>query len=295
MIFIVLVPLALALYLFFLFRRKLPTNDYKLHMVFGRKGAGKSTLLTRLAVSALADGQFVYSTLPIAGTHYFNGRDLGSFYIPENTLVLIDEIGMVFDPRNFKELKPYVRDLFKLQRHYKLTIYIFSQVFDDADKKLRDLTDSLWYTQRIGPVQILKHITKSIKFPPPESPHYGEIIEGYFLDSFIVPGSRALTYMPLYWKLFDSFICPVLPPAPEGKVQYLPPVPALGKKLYQKLSDPQPSGCDTSDFLDDDSIPPISLVNPSQPPASQNLHETFGNGSASNESHEVGRCDIKVS
>lgn len=225
-----------TIFLFFYSRQSLPVCDYKLHMIFGKKGSGKSTILTRLAMAALAHGQPVYSTLPIPGTFLFNGKDFGSFHIPENSLVLIDEIGMVFDPRNFKDLKPYVRDIFKLQRHYKLTVYIFSQTWDDTDKKLRDLTDQLWYSKKIfGSINIMQHISKVIKFPGPDSPKYGEIVEGYFLDFFLIPGSRTFTYMPKYWKLFDSFTTPELPAPKEGSIIYLPPCDSMPKNVLKKI------------------------------------------------------------
>ena len=54
---------------------------------------------------------------------------------------------MIWDNRHFKDFKPEVRDWFKLQRHYRVKVYLFSQTFD-IDKKLRDLTDDMFLIEK---------------------------------------------------------------------------------------------------------------------------------------------------
>lgn len=109
-------------------------------MVFGKKGSGKSTLMVRLAYKYLAAGWDVYCTERLDGCYFIDYKDVGFKNIPPHSVLLVDEVGMVWDCRNHKNFPPEVRDWFKLQRHYKVKVYLFSQTFD-VDKKIRDLVD----------------------------------------------------------------------------------------------------------------------------------------------------------
>jgi len=115
-------------------------NPYKLTMVFGKKGSGKSTLMVRMAYEYLSKGWTVFCTEKLDGCVHIDYNDIGFKQIPPCSLLLVDEVGMIWDNRNYKSFKPEVRDWFKLQRHYKVKVVLFSQTFD-IDKKLRDLTD----------------------------------------------------------------------------------------------------------------------------------------------------------
>ena len=137
-------------------------NPYKLFMVFGKKGAGKSTLMCKLALKYSKKGRPVYCNVPIPGTYYFNVDQIGCKGFPENSVVMIDEVGMIWDNRNFKSFREDVRDYFKLQRHYRHTVYLFSQSFD-VDKKLRDLTDNMYLIRNFfNCFTIARRITKTI-------------------------------------------------------------------------------------------------------------------------------------
>ena len=120
-------------------------NPWKLYLVFGKKGSGKSTYLVKLAYKYMQKGFIVYTNmddLMLNGVRWFDVNQLGDFVPESHSLILCDEVGMIWDNRNFKNFKPSVRDFFKLQRHYKVIVYLASQTFD-IDKKLRDLTDGM--------------------------------------------------------------------------------------------------------------------------------------------------------
>ena len=135
-------------------------NPYKLFMVFGKKGSGKSTLMCKLALRYSKKGFRVYCNSYIPGTYYFDAEDVGFYHFPENSVLLIDEVGMIWDNRDFKSFKKEVRDYFKLQRHYKHIVFLFSQTFD-VDKKLRDLTDNMYLiTNVLNCFSIARRITK---------------------------------------------------------------------------------------------------------------------------------------
>lgn len=213
-----------ALLLFHFATRKY-LNPYKLTMVFGKKGSGKSTLMVRMAYEYLSRGWTVFCTERLDGCILINYEDIGFKNIPPNSLLLVDEVGMIWDNRNFKQFKTEVRDWFKLQRHYKVKVVLFSQTFD-IDKKLRDLTDDMFLCTNVARVfSWAKRITRKVVLvqPGPDTP--ARIDEELAYDPFIFwPfGSRILTFIPNWAPFFDSHNCPVLPekdwiPEPELKI-----------------------------------------------------------------------------
>lgn len=152
-------------------------NPYRLIMIFGKKGSGKSTTLTKLAIQHVRKGWTVYSTERIPYTFFINACDIGSVQLVDynykpfdpddykglsklfhilkekinptrpRILLLVDEVGMIWDNRQYKNFSNSVRDFFKLQRHYHVKVVMFSQSFD-VDKKLRDLTDAMFLQKK---------------------------------------------------------------------------------------------------------------------------------------------------
>lgn len=193
-------------------------NPYKLYMVFGKKGSGKSTLLVKLAYTHIKKGWTVYCTEPlnIAGIRQFNVSDIGVKQFDSHSLVLIDEVGMIWDNRDFKSFATSVRDWFKLQRHYKCKVYLFSQSFD-VDKKLRDLTDGLYLCQSFARVfSWAKRIHRSVVLTKSEADRESRISEDLRFDTLLAwPfGSRILTYIPRYAPYFDSHCVRQMPSMP---------------------------------------------------------------------------------
>lgn len=187
-------------------------NPYKLTMVFGKKGSGKTTLLAKLAIKYLRQGIPVYSTEDIPGTYKLDPALIGTVAFPEGAVVLVDEVGMIWDNRNFKSFSAAVRDWFKLQRHYKLHVYLFSQTFD-VDKKIRDLVDDMYLVERKFRVfSYAKRIICKPQLIEADADHPSQIVENLVFDSLFWCwcGSRRFTFIPKYAKFFDSFSVPAL-------------------------------------------------------------------------------------
>lgn len=187
-------------------------NPYKLIMVFGKKGCGKTTYLTKLTQKYLKKGRPVYSTEFVAGAYKIEPEDVGITQFPEGSVILMDEVGMIYDNRNFKNFKPEVRDYFKLQRHYKHTVFLFSQTFD-VDLKLRNLTDSMYMlVNYFGVLTVGKQIKRRLVVvkPSPESESRIAdelVITPFFLTPF---GARVFIWIPNWVKFFDSHAAPKL-------------------------------------------------------------------------------------
>lgn len=178
-------------------------NPYKLIFIFGKKGSGKTTTLTKIALDNIRKGYKVYSTIEIPGTYLFDIRELGLKTFDPYSVVLCDEIGMVWDARDFSKFPKYVRDFFKYQRQYKLKVYLFSQTFD-VDKKIRDLTDEMYLLTNVARVfSVRRRILKKICIKD-AADGTSSLSEDYKFDSILFGGIK-LTFIPRYVQFFKTY------------------------------------------------------------------------------------------
>lgn len=207
----------LSLSIFIVYHMIKYRNPYKLIMVFGKKGSGKTTLMVKLSIKYNRKKRPVYRNVPgIPGTYYFDTDIIGIAAFPPESVIMVDEVGMVWDNRNFKNFSNEVRDYFKLQRHYKHTVYLFSQSFD-IDKKLRDLTDRMYLvTNLFNCVSIARGIVKQITISHADKNTVGEskLVDDMRFQPLLLfwLGSCKITYIPRYAKYFDTYIAPALKP-----------------------------------------------------------------------------------
>ena len=200
-------------------------NRYTLTFVFGRKGSGKTSTIAKYASKYRKKGVRVYSNVPMPDCYLICDDDIGRYHFEPGSVILIDEVGMIWDCRNFKgpsKLPEHVRDFFKLQRHYKLTVFLFSQVFD-VDKKIRDLCDVMYQIRCVGRVfsvgrRIRKH--QVIVKAAPEAP--ARIDDDLKVESGLLSllRLRRYTFLPKYVKMFDSWSAPELLPKRFALVGY---------------------------------------------------------------------------
>lgn len=207
----VLIALLIGLPLLWDFTTRKYLNPYKLYLVFGKKGSGKSTYLVKLARKHLKKGWIVYTNMEelfMPGVRHFEIKHLGDFVPEAHSLLLLDEVGMIWDNRDYKTFKPQVRDFFKLQRHYHVKVYMASQTFD-VDKKLRDLCDGMFLHSNFMRVFTLgRRITRQVVITESTSEAESRISE----DLKILPfWNWTLTYIPKYAKYFDSHSIPDKP------------------------------------------------------------------------------------
>lgn len=208
-------------------------NPYKLVMIFGKKGSGKSTLMTKIALKALKRKRPVYSSTPIPGCFLMSADDIGFKHFPEDSVILIDEVGTIWDNRNFKNFKPEVRDYFKYQRHYKHTVYLFSQAFD-IDLKLRNLTDCFYLCKCYFNVfSVARRINRSITLVHPTAEGEARIADDLTFEPWFLfwAGGFRFTYIPFWIKYFDSFSTK---PLDLKEYDLIPPLPRVkkGVKFY---------------------------------------------------------------
>lgn len=181
-------------------------NPYKLIMVFGKKGSGKTTLLVKLALKHMKRKWNVYSTCPVPGAYELSYKDIGYSKFPRRSVLFVDEVGMVWDNRDFKKFDPKVRDWFKLQRQLGVKVYLFSQTFD-VDKKIRDLCDSMYMCFCFsGWLSYAKEIRRKLQVVEPTATDEGRIADGIRISPFFLAifGSRIITYIPHWIPYFET-------------------------------------------------------------------------------------------
>lgn len=210
-------------------------NPYKLIMVFGKKGSGKSTFITKTAINYIKKGITVYSTIPVPGARLFSVQDVGKYTFEPDSVIFIDEVGMIWDNRDFKNFRHDVRDWFKLQRHYRNTVYLFSQTFD-IDIKLRNLTDAMYLLKNhMGIISVARRIRRSIVIVNPVGDSESRIADSLEFEPLILQlfGFKSIifTWIPSWVKFFDSFSVPDLPPIPHRITYYPFPIQEVYKKI----------------------------------------------------------------
>lgn len=201
-------------------------NPYKLVMVFGKKGSGKTTYIAKMAYKYLSKGKTVYSTVPLAipGLRLFDVNDVGRYSFPPDSVVFIDEVGMIWDNRNYKNFRTDVRDWFKLQRHYKVQVFLFSQTFD-IDVKLRNLTDSMYLLKsHFNFLSVCRRISRNITIVNASAESESRIADNLeFVPIWTALfGSKPLifTFVPHWAPLFDSFSVPDLDLIPSSSYDF---------------------------------------------------------------------------
>lgn len=190
------------------------SNRFKLICLIGKKGAGKTTYLTKQALLHKKKGWKVYSNFHVPGCKGFDPAELGKLMFEPYSLILIDEIGLVFNNRAFKSFRADTLAFFKLQRHYGAKVIVCSQA-DDFDAALRRLVDNIYLLSNwFGVLSVARKVSRSVTIMHPEDGK-GEsrIVEDLqFTPWFTIPfGGAEFTWIPAWSKYFDSFDAPVLP------------------------------------------------------------------------------------
>ena len=181
---------------------------------FGLPGSGKTTFLTMLAQRELrrirrgkSKYKFVATNFYCRGCMRLEYAQLGTVDI-EDTLVLLDEITLDADSRDFKQFGKEKKSFFLLHRHFNCDVVYFTQQYDNVDKKIRDITHNLYFVRKLGPISIAKTIYRCLDI----NGQTKDIVSGYrFANWFesLFMRTRQYCFRPLYYKYFDSWDRPV--------------------------------------------------------------------------------------
>ena len=209
-------------------------------LYFGLPGCGKTTMYTKLAVDAdiliekdkkrVAKGKkpfcpykHIYGNVPLFGLSNYTRIKFSylGVYDIRDCLLLIDEATIEVDSRDFKGFKKETKEFMLLHRHYNVDIVFFTQQWDGIDKKIRVITDRVYYLYK-DPLTAkwftrMYRVPYGIIIPDPKkdsSEKLGEIVQGYCRPSFFVRVFSPWLYRKKYYKYFDSWDAPRLKPLP---------------------------------------------------------------------------------
>ena len=180
-------------------------KSYYLSIYFGVPGSGKTTFAAWLAKKDMKHKRNVWSNVPITGTYKFEPKDDIGKYMVCDGRVIIDEAGLEYNNRDFKTFSSSQNYFYKYHRHYQLDVDIFSQGYDDMDKKLRILARRLYIVKKsLIPFLIKrKRISKKVGI--------NELTKEICDEYFLVPFSGKYIFSPVLWKMFNTYSRKILP------------------------------------------------------------------------------------
>lgn len=193
-------------------------------LYFGLPGCGKTTMLSSLALKGVRDKRYlyVYSNvhLNIPGVTFIDNECIGKYEL-RDCLLLIDEATLFADSRDYKQFSKSRMEYFLEHRHRNVDIVLFTQQWDGVDRKIRVITDRVYYVFK--PFLFGHWLTKcwkipyGILFPDPKrsGDKLGEIVQGYSKPNIFVRLFAVRLWRPLYYKYFDSWELTPLPDLPK--------------------------------------------------------------------------------
>lgn len=202
-------------------------------LFFGLPGSGKTTIMAFIACRELKNKRSRYDhvygnvKMSIPGYTYIDNECIGKYDL-SNCLLLIDEATLFADSRDFRNFNGTRLEYFLEHRHFKCDIFLFTQQWDGVDRKIRVITDRVYYVYKSPFTRLFfskyYRIPYGIIIPDPkkDSQKLGEIIQGYCKPPLITRlFSVHYVFRPKYYKYFDSFEKPLLPSLPPSYKPYV--------------------------------------------------------------------------
>lgn len=197
-----------------------------IRVFFGNPGCGKTTTACKMLKKSKKRYKRLFANFNVSDkiATQCDLTDLGKWTFPERSYIVVDEAGIEYNNRKYKTLPQHTISWFKLHRHYRCDVDVFSQSWDDMDITIRRLADQLWYMKKIGPFTMLRRVYKTVTID--ENTH--QIIDGYRMTkgiwlllqplrllglSFFFPQLKSwrLCFRPLYYRYFNSWDTPETP------------------------------------------------------------------------------------
>lgn len=192
--------------------------------VFGLPGSGKTTMLTAWALQVIKSGNYenVFANvhLAIEGVTYVPFDCFGTYEM--SGIYFVDEATINCGDRDWKGFSKAKIKYLMEHRHHGLDVVFFSQEADGMDKKIRSITDKVYYVYKgcwLG-----RWITKVVRVPytivwpngtSDGGENAGRILMGYVKPPFLNRLFAKTIVRKKYYPYFDSWECEKLPPLPD--------------------------------------------------------------------------------
>lgn len=193
---------------------------------FGLPGCGKTTTLAMLAYKARCSCKYkhIYCNVDLAldGVTYVP-FDVFGVYELRDCLLLVDEAAVCCGDRDHKNFGKEKLKEFMMHRHKDCDIVLFSQEASGVDKKIRSITDRMFYVKK--GIFLGKWVTNIYRIPydvmfPESGDNLGDILMGYKKPSILSRLFARRISRSKYYQYFDSWISDELPPLPDKYKPY---------------------------------------------------------------------------
>lgn len=192
-------------YLYHLLTRKY-VSPYTFTVVFGKKGVGKSCSMQKDLMQHYKKGWYCFadSNTDLPYVKRIDANIIFAYDFPRNSLVVIDEVNLLWDNRDFKNFDKRVQKFFREQRKHGVKIIAYSQTFD-CDKKLRDLADRLAIQKKIARVfTYRRYYVKTPRVLSAETTRdTSKIVDDYIKVPWFFRGLD-FTFIPRYVKKYNT-------------------------------------------------------------------------------------------
>lgn len=206
---------------------------------FGLPGCGKTSLIAAQAIKeskrmkkGKSSFRQIYTNIHLTDIPYvtYIDNDYIGKYDLSGGLILIDEATIFADSRDYKAFSKAKVQFFMLHRHYGCELRLFTQQWDGVDRKIRTITDKVFYLYK--PFITGRWITKFYRIPygiiiPDKKQNkqnnntsLGEIVQGYCKPSLFQRLFCKRVYRPPLYKHFNSWEAPELPSLPDPPEEY---------------------------------------------------------------------------
>ena len=223
-------------------------EDSQFNFLIGKPGSGKSTFLTKIAAESFMQGKHVYSSETITvslrnprlsrsfrlfrnllrliskkykenhedeeiilSTKTIDPAALYRYQFPPGSVVLVDEIGVLFHNRRYKEFDSRLVAHFKRYRHDHVTYWVCSQSMD-CDKVIRDIVSRYWMlSKRFRVWSIAQRLVCTPRKVQPSNDAPASIQDDFVEDPKLmkpIVGGMKICFIPHWAKMFDSYEIP---------------------------------------------------------------------------------------
>lgn len=181
---------------------------------FSPPGSGKTSVLTLIARREYERAKkgkskywHIYTNYPCQDMLQIKLQDLGKYYV-HDSLIILDEVTLDLDSRQWKEVSKGLKDFICLHRHLNNDIIYAVQDWSRAEKTLREQTVELYYLQR-SPVPFFNRwvTAKRIFRKLTINEFSSEITLGYRFSDWIdalFQHCNQRFYLPKSWQYFDT-------------------------------------------------------------------------------------------